>query len=85
VHRLFVSQSYAQECVSKGSEWRAANFKLAGKRPNLKGKEVSLSNVDTESATVIQPPEYSESVDDVDSLHSEAVNAKAMTATQVTS
>jgi hypothetical protein len=64
-------------------EWRAANFKFAGKRPNSKGKEVSLSDVDTESATVVEPPEYSESVDDVDSLHSEALNARVMTATQV--
>lgn len=63
----------------------SSKFQACRQEAELKSKEVSLSNVDTESATVVQPPEYSESVDDVDSLHSEAVNAKAMTATQVTS
>jgi hypothetical protein len=61
-------------------EWRAANFTLRGKRPNSNGKGISLSNIDSEA---VEPPQYSESLDDVDSLHSEALNARIMTATHV--
>ena len=61
-------------------EWRAANFALRGKRPNPNGKDISLSDVDSEA---VEPPQYSESVDDVDSLNSEALNARIMTATHV--
>lgn len=64
-------------------EWRAANFKFAGKRPRLNGKDISKSDTDTESVSVAQPPHYSESLDDVGSLHSEARSARMVTATYV--
>ena len=66
-------------------EWRAANFKLArsGRRQNPKVKEISIIDVDSERGTVAEPPHYTESVDDVDSLHSETLSARVMTATHV--
>jgi hypothetical protein len=58
-------------------EWRAANFALRGKRLKSNGKNVSVSDTDTEA---IEPPQYSESIDDVDSLNSEAFSARVVTA-----
>jgi hypothetical protein len=57
-------------------EWRAANFTLRGKRQRSNGKDISTSDTDTEA---MEPPQYSESIDDVDSLHSVTL----MTATHV--
>lgn len=61
-------------------EWRAANFTLREKKSRSKGKAISVSETDTEA---IEPPQYSESVDDIDSLPVEALNATVMTAMHV--
>jgi hypothetical protein len=54
-------------------EWQAANFKFRGKKLKSKVKEILIS----------EPPQYSESVDDVDSLHSEALSVRVVTARQI--
>ena len=54
-------------------EWQAANFKSRGKKLKSKVKDMSIS----------EPPQDSESVDDVDSLHSEALSVRVMTARQI--
>jgi hypothetical protein len=59
-------------------EWRAANFTLRRKMLNSNGKDVSLSDLDTQS---VEPPHYSESGDDMDSLNSGPLDARVMTAT----
>ncbi|KAE9376813.1 RTA1-domain-containing protein [Stipitochalara longipes BDJ] len=59
-------------------EWRAANFTLRGKKLNSHGKDVSLSDLDNEA---VEPPHYSESADDMESLHSGPLDARVVTAT----
>ncbi|PMD48659.1 RTA1-domain-containing protein [Hyaloscypha variabilis F] len=59
-------------------EWRAANFTLRRKMLNSNGKDVFLSDLDTQS---VEPPHYSESGDDMDSLNSGPLDARVMTAT----
>ena len=45
---------------------------------NSNGKDVFLSDLDTQS---VEPPHYSESGDDMDSLNSGPLDARVMTAT----
>lgn len=59
-------------------EWRAANFTLRGKKLNSNRKNVSLSDLETEA---VEPPHYSESMDDMGSVHSGPLDARIMTAT----
>ena len=48
-------------------DWRAANFTLRRKWPNSNGKDISLCDIDSEA---VEPPRYSECVDDFNSLSS---------------
>ena len=65
-------------------EWRSANFRLGKQqRGNVDGKRISRSNSDEEEGHGVEPPQYSESIDDAASIRSATMSATAVRGTPV--